>query len=764
MSTTETFDGEIDTGSVFGQSGSNAARLNTTSTTTSGSGSSNLNTTTCASSRLSNDAATLAAYSALVDAEEQQKQAQKGGKNHHDDDNDDNDDDDDDDDYYNNDEDEDVCHVSTDKKEVLHPGHPAVQSSEVATMFFVAVSRSQVHKALSLLKEYSELRIQMITVHDAHGYTPLISACRHGLIEIVRAILTTSTSATNSHTSSSTSTRLSGTTNSSMSMLSTVVNHQTNLGNDALITACRGGHEAIVKDLIEAGANVHAHNVNRETPLIWACMGGHDQIAHALIHKCNVDPTVATKQKLNALMCACSQPASVACARILLNAASTLVDTQNEHGHTPMHFALESGDLECVRLLLDRGAALNIPTVTGVTAIQYQKITQDRAICKLMRKTIEARQMETERLAAEIAHLQRAEEHKLYSDSGVESLSAVSKLGNGNGNDNGIASEQDKSSSSSNKKKNKKNKKKKKAKRKKAKKLDSVHSEHGDSTQVLQELVKDEDDIDSHSTSSVDQQEDEISTQGQLGTAALVEPDDMDMSEFIPVIHAKRRKQKQRNNQAETPNKPTRQKQPKRKSQQQRVTQSKPSQDSKSTRVHASTAARNFHATTGFQSPAGSWASVADGSNPTGSSGSSGGTGSSTATTHHVDASDKIVSASSPQLSIQTATPPPTPIAQQLYTTNMPVPMTVQVESDQVSDIYSTMREAMQEVDEHAQALDLRPEHMFGINVHELSMAQLTALEDLHRHQLADITQIKFNGVVEQVASLQHQVVGLRTV
>ena len=45
--------------------------------------------------------------------------------------------------------------------------------------------------------------------------------------------------------------------------------------------ACAGGHEEVVKALLEAGANVEDHNENGHTPLMEAASAGHVGVAKA---------------------------------------------------------------------------------------------------------------------------------------------------------------------------------------------------------------------------------------------------------------------------------------------------------------------------------------------------------------------------------------------------------------------------------------------------------------------------------------------------
>ena len=43
--------------------------------------------------------------------------------------------------------------------------------------------------------------------------------------------------------------------------------------------ACAGGHESVVKTLLENGANVEEHNENGHTPLMEAASAGHVAVA-----------------------------------------------------------------------------------------------------------------------------------------------------------------------------------------------------------------------------------------------------------------------------------------------------------------------------------------------------------------------------------------------------------------------------------------------------------------------------------------------------
>jgi hypothetical protein len=51
--------------------------------------------------------------------------------------------------------------------------------------------------------------------------------------------------------------------------------------------ACAGGHEEVVRTLLDAGANVEDHNENGHTPLMEAASAGHVGVAKVCIPETN---------------------------------------------------------------------------------------------------------------------------------------------------------------------------------------------------------------------------------------------------------------------------------------------------------------------------------------------------------------------------------------------------------------------------------------------------------------------------------------------
>jgi len=84
---------------------------------------------------------------------------------------------------------------------------------------------------------------------------------------------------------------------------------------------CAGGHEEVVRVLLDAGANVEDHNENGHTPLMEAASAGHVQVA-----------------------------------KILLEHGAGINTHSNEFKESALTLACYKGHLEMVRFLLEAGA------------------------------------------------------------------------------------------------------------------------------------------------------------------------------------------------------------------------------------------------------------------------------------------------------------------------------------------------------------------------------------------------------------------------
>lgn len=167
--------------------------------------------------------------------------------------------------------------------------------------------------------------------------------------------------------------------------------------NADLIYAARIGDADWVAALIDAGADVNEKNEDQETPLLWASFNGHLKVVRYLLDNgARVDER--NKEGWSALMAAVLGE-RLETARVLLSrgadpnaavregvtAAMTPPGDGEESpncdknegvnsryiGKTPLMAAAETGNERLVKLLLKRGAEINLKTESGDTALTF---------------------------------------------------------------------------------------------------------------------------------------------------------------------------------------------------------------------------------------------------------------------------------------------------------------------------------------------------------------------------------------------------------
>ncbi|XP_061190231.1 uncharacterized protein LOC133198101 [Saccostrea echinata] len=124
-----------------------------------------------------------------------------------------------------------------------------------------------------------------------------------------------------------------------------------------LVSACKGGHYEVVKELLKAGSNVNTYSVG-ESPLIAACKGGYVNIVNELLKSgAEVNPK-------NEGYIPYQTPLSAACYHGHLNVVKLLLKEGAEvslHGdcYSPLSAACENGHLNVAKELLKFQADVN---------------------------------------------------------------------------------------------------------------------------------------------------------------------------------------------------------------------------------------------------------------------------------------------------------------------------------------------------------------------------------------------------------------------
>jgi len=133
-------------------------------------------------------------------------------------------------------------------------------------------------------------------------------------------------------------------------------------GLTPLLTAVKKQHAKCVELLLNAGSSANAVGPRGYSPLHLACQGQDVEIVKLLLsHKASVTYRAPERQ-----LCEESgnQPLHVVsnaeCAALVLERGGVeLLEERNGHGSTPLHCAVKKGRVDCVRLYLKSGAAVD---------------------------------------------------------------------------------------------------------------------------------------------------------------------------------------------------------------------------------------------------------------------------------------------------------------------------------------------------------------------------------------------------------------------
>ncbi|XP_023665526.1 histone-lysine N-methyltransferase EHMT2 isoform X7 [Paramormyrops kingsleyae] len=135
------------------------------------------------------------------------------------------------------------------------------------------------------------------------------------------------------------------------------------------------------------------------TPIIWAAEHRHIAVIRALLNR-GADVTLNDKE-MNVCLHWASFAGSVEIAELLLNAGCPL-SSVNVHGDTPLHIASREGYLDCVTLFLSRGAEIDIKNREGDTPLSLARcdspVWVSLQINRKLRKGIANRILRTEKI------------------------------------------------------------------------------------------------------------------------------------------------------------------------------------------------------------------------------------------------------------------------------------------------------------------------------------------------------------------------------
>ncbi|XP_078351971.1 uncharacterized protein LOC144636654 isoform X2 [Oculina patagonica] len=129
-----------------------------------------------------------------------------------------------------------------------------------------------------------------------------------------------------------------------------------------LLAAVFAGQHECVKVLLKMGADVLACKTDDGGNIL------HYAVECASHFKGTWEPTKDTSQ----------------CLKELLNRTKLLTDQPDDHGFTPLMYACESGNAECVKLLLENGASIKCVDSHGTTSLHLASMSGDTQCVQLL--------------------------------------------------------------------------------------------------------------------------------------------------------------------------------------------------------------------------------------------------------------------------------------------------------------------------------------------------------------------------------------------
>ncbi|HKE20779.1 MAG TPA: ankyrin repeat domain-containing protein [Bryobacteraceae bacterium] len=136
-------------------------------------------------------------------------------------------------------------------------------------------------------------------------------------------------------------------------------------GATPLMHAAAVGSIGAVRLLLDAGAEVNARNAFDATALIWA--GGDPEKSRLLIQR-GADVHARSKTGKTPLMAIAGRPGNLDLLRLALDKGAD-PNERDARGNTALFFAVETGDAETSRLLIERRADVNAADTFGYTPL-----------------------------------------------------------------------------------------------------------------------------------------------------------------------------------------------------------------------------------------------------------------------------------------------------------------------------------------------------------------------------------------------------------
>ncbi|KAL6826712.1 ankyrin repeat-containing domain protein [Trichoderma sp. SZMC 28015] len=148
-----------------------------------------------------------------------------------------------------------------------------------------------------------------------------------------------------------------------------------------LSLAAGHGHEAIVRLLIESGADIESKDKEGFTPLMFAVESGHRTIVERLLTK-GADTESEDKHNFTPLMLAIMKQNEEMVKLLLKHGANP--NSAEMSGFTPLMYAVGKESADVIKLLLEYGANINLADESGYTPLMRAVGEESEDIIKLL--------------------------------------------------------------------------------------------------------------------------------------------------------------------------------------------------------------------------------------------------------------------------------------------------------------------------------------------------------------------------------------------
>lgn len=155
-------------------------------------------------------------------------------------------------------------------------------------------------------------------------------------------------------------------------------------GNTPLIFASKSsnGYKDICRMLLDNGANINSKNNNGYTALMWSCSERNEDISELLITR-GADVNAQAINGETALNI-CSNIGALRTCELLLNRGVNVNEVYGNERYTPLILACTNRHFDMCRLLIARGADVNIQCRDGTSTLHIASSTQNIHIVELL--------------------------------------------------------------------------------------------------------------------------------------------------------------------------------------------------------------------------------------------------------------------------------------------------------------------------------------------------------------------------------------------